>query len=119
VLDPQASNEEPLASDGREITMAIESAEETAVGKHWVEETLKRLGGEYNVVPTGIKWRDDFPAPYISMVTFTVGGTDRTGSIEFRVRQLEDCRNLSNRPVRAAMEQQIRDSLQALNQRLR
>jgi hypothetical protein len=98
--------------------MAMESAEETAVGKHWVEETFKRLAGEYNVTATGFKWRDDFPGPYITTLAFTVGNTDQTGSIEFRMRQLEDCKNLSNRPVRAALEQQIRDALQALSQRL-
>jgi hypothetical protein len=97
--------------------MAIESAEETAVGKHWVEETTKRLGGEYNIAPTAFKWRDDFPAPYITTLSFTIGNTDQNGSIEFRIRQLEDCRNLSNRPVRATMEQQIREALQELSKR--
>lgn len=94
--------------------MAMESAEDTAVGKHWVEETVKRLGGEYNVAPAEFKWRDDFPAPYISTFLFTATNTNQNGSIEFRLRQLEDCRNLGNRPVRATMEQQIRDALQAL-----
>jgi hypothetical protein len=97
--------------------MAIESAEETAVGKHWVEETMKRLGAEYKITATDFKWRDDFPAPYIMTLLFTVGATKQTGSIEFRIRQLEDCRNLSNRPVRATMEQQIRDVLQELSKR--
>ncbi len=98
--------------------MAIESAEETAVGKHWVEETVKRLAGEYKVTPTGFKWRDDFPGPYISTLVFNVGNGDQTGSIEFRMRQLEDCKNLSNRPVRATLEQQIRESLQELGKGL-
>lgn len=97
--------------------MATESAEDTAVGKHWVEETMKRLGGEYNITPTAFKWRDDFPAPYIVTLSFAVGNTEQNGSIEFRVRQLEDCRNLSNRPVRATMEQQIREALQELSKR--
>jgi hypothetical protein len=95
--------------------MATESAEDTAVGKHWVEETMKRLGGEYNITPTAFKWRDDFPAPYIVTLSFAVGNAEQNGSIEFRVRQLEDCRNLSNRPVRAAMEEQIREALQELS----
>jgi hypothetical protein len=94
--------------------MAIESTEDTAVGKHWVEETVKRLAGEYNVSPTEFTWREDFPAPYIVTFSFTAENTKRTGSIEFRVRQLEDCRNLGNRPVRATMEEQIREALQAL-----
>jgi hypothetical protein len=97
--------------------MAIESAEETAVGKNWVEETFKRLAGEYNVTASGFKWRDDFPGPYISTLVYTVGNTSQTGSIEFRMRHLEDCRNLANRPVRASLEQQIRDSLQELSKR--
>jgi hypothetical protein len=97
--------------------MAIESAAETAVGKNWVEETFKRLAGEYNITATGFKWRDDFPGPYISTLIYTVGNNNQTGSIEFRMRQLEDCRNLANRPVRASLEQQIRDSLQELSKR--
>ena len=97
--------------------MAIESAAETAAGKNWVEETFKRLGGEYNITATGFKWRDDFPGPYISTLVYTVGNSNQTGSIEFRMRHLEDCRNLSNRPVRASLEQQVRDSLQELSKR--
>jgi hypothetical protein len=98
--------------------MAIESAEETAIGKRWVEETVKRLVGEYKISATGFKWRDDYPGPYITTFVFNIGDTTQTGSIEFRVRQLEDCRNPSNKPVRTALEQQIRDSLQQLSQRL-
>jgi hypothetical protein len=99
--------------------MAIESAEETAVGKRWVEETMKRLVGEYKIAASEFKWRDDFPGPYISTLVFTTGDTNQTGSIEFRMRHLEDCRNPNNRPVRTALEQQIRESLQELSQRLR
>jgi hypothetical protein len=99
--------------------MAIESAEETAVGKRWVEETMKRLVGEYKIAASEFKWRDDFPGPYISTLVFTIGDTNQTGSIEFRMRHLEDCRNPNNRPVRTALEQQIRESLQELSQRLR
>jgi hypothetical protein len=97
--------------------MAIESAEETAIGKRFVEEVFKRLAAEYKIAASGFKWRDDFPGPYITTLVFNVGDTDRTGSIEFRIRQLEDCRNPSNKPVRTALEQQIRDSLQELSQR--
>jgi hypothetical protein len=100
------------------MTMAIESAEDTAVGKRWVEETFKRLAGEFNLTAAGFKWRDDFPGPYISTLSFTVGTSNRPESVEFRMRQLEDCRNPSNRPVRVALEQQVRDSLQELRQRL-
>ena len=99
--------------------MAIESAEETAIGKHWVEETVKRLVGEYKLSATAFKWRDDFPGPYISTLVFNIGDTGKTGSIEFRIRHLEDCRNPNNKPVRTALEQQIRDSLQQLSQQLR
>ena len=99
--------------------MATESAEETAVGKRWVEETVKRLVGEYKIAATDFKWRDDFPGPYISTFVLTIGDTNQTGSIEFRMRHLEDCRNPNNRPVRTALEQQIRESLQELSQSLR
>jgi hypothetical protein len=102
----------------RNNTMAIESAEDTAIGKQWVEETVKRLVGEYKLSATGFKWRDDFPGPYITTFVFDLGKPNQTGSIEFRIRHLEDCRNPNNRPVRAALEQQIRDSLQELSQRL-
>ena len=98
--------------------MAIESAEETAIGKRFVEEILKRHAEEYKIAATGFKWRDDFPGPYITTLVFNMGNANQTGSIEFRIRQLEDCRNPSNRPVRAALEQQVRDSLQELSQRL-
>jgi hypothetical protein len=98
--------------------MAIESAEETATGKRFVEELLKRLAAEYKLAATGFKWRDDFPGPYITTLVFNTGSADQTGSMEFRIRQLEDCRNPANRPVRAALEQQVRDSLQELSQRL-
>jgi hypothetical protein len=98
--------------------MAIESAEETAVGKRWVEETFKRLAGELKIAAAGFKWRDDFPGPYISTLLFTVGASNQPESIEFRMRHLEDCRNPNNRPVRVALEQQVRDSLQELRQRL-
>ena len=98
--------------------MAIESAEEAAVGKRWVEETVKRLVGEYKIAATEFKWRDDFPGPYISTLVFTIADTNQTGSIEFRMRHLEDCRNPNNRPVRTSLEQQIRESLQELSQRL-
>jgi hypothetical protein len=98
--------------------MAIESAEESAVGKRWVEDTVKRLVGEYKIAATELKWRDEFPGPYITTLVFNIGDTNQTGSIEFRMRQLEDCRNPSNRPVRTALEQHIRDSLQELSQRL-
>ena len=97
--------------------MAIDSAAETAAGKKWVEEAFKRLAGEYNITATGFNWRDDFPGPYISTLVYTVGNSNQTGSIEFRMRHLEDCRNLANRPVRASLEQQIRDSLQELSRR--
>jgi hypothetical protein len=99
--------------------MAIESAEETAVGKRWVEETFKRLAGELKITATEFKWRDDYPGPYISTLVFNVSNTNQTGSIEFRMRDLEDCRNLSNKPVRASLEQQVRNSLQDLSQRLK
>jgi hypothetical protein len=99
--------------------MATESAEETALGKRWVEETVKRLVGEYKIAATEFKWRDDFPGPYITTLVFTIGNTDQTGSIEFRMRHLEDCRNPNNRPIRTALEQQIRASLQELSQSLR
>ena len=99
--------------------MATESAEETAVGKRWVEETVKRLVGEYKIAATDLKWRDDFPGPYISTLVFKMGDTGQTGSIEFRIRHLEDCRNPNNRPVRTALEQQIHESLQQLSQRPR
>jgi hypothetical protein len=98
--------------------MATESAEETAPGKRWVEETVKRLVGEYKIAATGFKWRDDFPGPYITTFVFDLGKPNQTGSIEFRIRHLEDCRNPNNRPVRMALEQQIRDSLQELSRRL-
>jgi hypothetical protein len=98
--------------------MATESAEDTAVGKRWVEETVKRLCSEYKIDATDFKWRDDFPGPYISTLAFDPGKPNQTGSIEFRVRHLEDCRNPNNRPVRVALEQQIRDSLQELSRRL-
>lgn len=98
--------------------MATESAEDTAVGRHWVEETIKRLGGEYKVTASEFKWRDDFPAPYMTTLTFTAGNTTKPSSMEFLIRQLEDCRNLSNRPVRATMEQQIRDALQDISKRM-
>jgi hypothetical protein len=49
---------------------------------------------------------------------FDLGKPNQTGSIEFRIRHLEDCRNPNNRPVRVALEQQIRDSLQQLSRRL-
>jgi hypothetical protein len=101
--------------------MAIESAEETAIGKRWVEETVKRLVGEYKISATGFKWRDDYPGPYITTLVFNIGDigdTSQTGSIEFRIRHLEDCRNPNNKPVRTALEQQIRDSLQQSSQRL-
>jgi hypothetical protein len=98
--------------------MAIESAEETAIGKRFVEETLKRVAGDFKITPAGFKWRDDFPGPYIMTLVFNTGNANQTGSIEFRLRELEDCRNPSNRPVRAALEQQIRNSLQEISQRL-
>jgi hypothetical protein len=53
--------------------MATESAEETAAGKRWVEETVKRLVGEYKIAATEFKWRDDFPGPYISTFVFDLG----------------------------------------------
>jgi hypothetical protein len=98
--------------------MAIESAEDTAIGKRFVEEIFKRLATEYQIAATESKWRDDYPGPYISTFVFNSGNTNQTGSIEFRVRDLEDCRNPSNRPVRTALEQQVRGSLQELRQRL-
>jgi hypothetical protein len=101
------------------MIMAIESAEETGIGKRWVEETFKRIAGELKITAAGFKWRDDFPGPYITTFLFDVGNNNQTGSIEFRIRQLEDCRNPANRPVRVALEQQIRAYLQALSQRLR
>src|SRR5919108_1925497 len=98
--------------------MATESAEDTAVGKRWVEDAVTRLVGEYRLSATAFKWRDDFPGPYISTLLFDLGKANQTGSIEFRVRHLEDCRNPNNRPVRVALEQQIRESLQELSRRL-
>ena len=95
--------------------MAIESAEDTAIGKRFVEETLKRLAAEQKIAATGFTWRDDYPGPYISTFVFNIGTSNQTGSIEFLVRQLEDCRNPSNRPVRTGLEQQIRDSLKGLS----
>jgi hypothetical protein len=98
--------------------MAIESAEETAEGKRSEEETVKRLVEEYKIAAAGFKWRDDFPGPYISTLVFDLGKPGQTGSIEFHVRHLEDCRNPNNRPVRTALEQQIRNSLQELSRRV-
>ena len=98
--------------------MATESAEDTAVGKRWVEDAVTRLVGEYRLSATAFKWRDDFPGPYISTLVLDLGKPNQTGSIEFRMRHLEDCRNPNNRPVRVALEQQIRESLQELSQRL-
>src|SRR6266850_2086119 len=88
-----------------------------AAAERWVEETVKQLVGEYKIAATGFKWRDDFPGPYITTFVFDLGKPNQTGSIEFRIRHLEDCRNPNNRPVRVALEQQIRDSLQELSRR--
>jgi hypothetical protein len=98
--------------------MAIESAEDTAIGKRFVEEIFKRLATEYQMTATESKWRDDYPGPYISTFVFNTGKTTQTGSIEFRLKDLEDCRNPSNKSVRTALEKQVRDSLQELRQRL-
>ena len=98
--------------------MAIESAEETVIGKRFVEEVFKRLATEYQIAATESKWRDDYPGPYISTFVFNTGNTNQSGSIEFRLKDLEDCRNPSNRSVRTALEKQVRDSLQELRQRL-
>ena len=98
--------------------MAIESAEETAIGKRFVEELVKRLATEYQIAATDAKWRDDYPGPYISTFVFNTGKAEHPGSIEFRMRDLEDCRNPSNKPVRTALEKQVRESLQELRQRV-
>jgi hypothetical protein len=63
----------------------------------------------------GLQWRDDYPGPYISSFSFSVPNRERKQVIEFRLSQLEGCRNPANRPVRSSIEEQIRNALQDLS----
>jgi hypothetical protein len=92
--------------------MATEAVEPIATGKRWVEEAFRRIAGELNIAIEGLHWRDDFPGPYISSLYFDVPTTNQKRTIEFRISQLEGCRNPANRPVRSSLEEQIRSSLQ-------
>jgi hypothetical protein len=98
--------------------MAIESVAETAVGKRLVEETVHRVAAELNIPVTGFTWRDDYPGPYLSTLIFGVMESDQKGSVELRLRTLEDARNPNNQAVRATVEDEIRKSLQELSIRL-
>jgi hypothetical protein len=94
--------------------MATEAVEPIVLGKRWVEETFQRIARELNIAVEGLQWRDDFPGPYISSLYFKVPNTDQKQAIEFRMSQLEGCRNPANRPVRSSTEEQIRNALQEL-----
>ena len=98
--------------------MAIESVEELAVGKRLVEGTVHRLAAELNIPVTGFTWRDDYPGPYLTTLVFNVMESNQRGSVELRVRTLEDARNPNNKAARAAMEEEVRKSLQELSIRL-
>lgn len=98
--------------------MAAETVEPIVLGKRWVEQTFQRLAGEMNVPVEGLEWRDDFPGPYISSLYVNVRNMSQKPMIEFRMRQLEDCRNPANRPVRTAVEEQIRTNLEDIRQKL-
>ncbi|MBI3330213.1 MAG: hypothetical protein HYZ81_26335 [Nitrospinae bacterium] len=97
--------------------MATEMSEQTTAGKRWVEDTLRRLAGELNIPVEELRWRDDFPGPYLSSLSFNVRGG--RGMIEVRLREIQDCPNPSNQTVRASLEEQVRNCLRDVSARLR
>jgi hypothetical protein len=99
--------------------MATEAAELTIAGKRWVEETLQRIANELKIPVEGLRWRDDFPGPYLSSLYFNVREARQNEPLEFRLRQLEDCANPANRPARGSLEDQIRNSLREVSERLK
>ena len=99
--------------------MATEAAELTAAGKRWVEETFQRIANEFKIPVEGLRWRDDFPGPYLSSLYFNVREARQNEAIEFRLRQLEDCANPANRAVRGSLEDQLRNSLREVSERLK
>jgi hypothetical protein len=98
--------------------MATESVEEITAGKRLAEGTVHRLAAELNIPVTGLTWRDDYPGPYLATLVFNVTESGQRGSVELRMRTLEDARNPNNKAARAAMEEEIRKSLQELSIRL-
>jgi hypothetical protein len=98
--------------------MATESVEELAAGKRLAEGTVHRLAAELNIPVTGFTWRDDYPGPYLATLVFNVMESNQRGSVELRVRTLEDARNPNNKAARATMEEEIRKGLQELSIRL-
>ena len=98
--------------------MATESIEEIAVGKRLAEGTVHRLAAELNIPVTGLTWRDDFPGPYLTTLVYSVMENNQRGSVELRVRTLEDARNPNNKAARATIEEEIHKSLQELSIRL-
>jgi hypothetical protein len=99
--------------------MATEAAELASAGKRWVEETLQRIANELKIPVEGVRWRDDFPGPYLSSLYFNVRQARQNEAIEFRLRQLEDCANPANRAARGSLEDQVRSSLRDVGERLK
>jgi hypothetical protein len=99
--------------------MATEAAELSVVGKRWVEETFQRIANEFKIPVEGLRWRDDFPGPYLSSLYFNMREARQNEGIEFRLRQLEDCANPANRAARGSLEDQVRNSLREVSERLK
>ena len=99
--------------------MATETTEQTTAGKRWVEDTLRRLAGELHLPVEELRWRDDFPGPYLSSLSFSVRNGQAHGTIEVRLREIQDCPNPSNQAVRASIEEQVRNCLRDVRARLR
>jgi hypothetical protein len=99
--------------------MATEAAELTVAGKRWVEETFQRIASEFKIPVGGLQWRDDFPGPYLSSLYFNVREARQNEALEFRLRQLEDCANPANQAARGSLEDQVRNSLREVSERLK
>ena len=88
--------------------MATVLIEQDAGGKHWVEEVFRQLADEYHVAVGDFRWRDDYPGPYLSSLSFRVGDAHAVEAIEFPWYQLEACTNSANRAARAWIRDQLR-----------
>ena len=96
--------------------MATALIEQSTGGKHWVEEVFRQLADEYHVAVGDLRWRDDYPGPYLSSLYFRVRDAHTAEAIEFPLYQLEACTNPANRAARALIRDQIRGCLGELRE---
>jgi len=85
--------------------------------KLWVETTLTRLASEHNIQVENISWKGPSDDPrHLDRISYSIyfDVSNKRESIEFSIRQLEDC--LGDKNEQQSLENKIRAKIASLKQ---